>query len=71
VVAFIKSTLQPAFPVTMADLPDRLRRQRQHTRNPRRTDSFGQLQKGQGSQYDPHLLNRHSAVSAIASCFCL
>jgi hypothetical protein len=33
------------------------RRQRHHTRNPRRTDPFGQLQKGQDAQYDPHLLN--------------
>jgi len=41
----------------MADLADCLSRQWHHTRDPGRTDPFGQLQKRHRPQDDPHLLN--------------
>ena len=41
----------------MADLADRLRRQRYHARNVWRADPFGQLQQGHCPQHDPDLLH--------------
>jgi hypothetical protein len=41
----------------MADLPNGLRSQRNNGGNPRRATAFGQLQKRDGPQDDPHRLH--------------
>jgi hypothetical protein len=51
---FVESPFQSAFPVAMADLADRLRRQRHHPRNTGRTHALGQLQKRDRPQHDPY-----------------
>ena len=43
--------------ITAANVADGLCRQRNYTGNARRGDAFGQLQKRQGAQNNPNLLN--------------
>jgi hypothetical protein len=43
---FIQRPLQTALLITAADISDGLRGQRNHAGNARRSDAFGQLQKG-------------------------
>ncbi|HSB15077.1 MAG TPA: hypothetical protein VLE22_11505 [Bryobacteraceae bacterium] len=52
----IESGFKTSLLVTMADLPNGLRSEWDHAGNPRRTDTLGQLQEGQGSQDDTDLL---------------
>ena len=52
----IERPFQAPLLITMANLPNRLRGQRNHAGNPRRTDTLGQLQQRQGAQNDSDLL---------------
>ncbi len=53
----IQRPIQTALLITAADVADGLCRQRNYTGNARRGDAFGQLQKRQGAQNNPNLLN--------------
>ena len=53
----IQRPIQTALLITAADVADGLYRQRNYTGNARRGDAFGQLQKCQGAQNIPNLLN--------------
>src|SRR5215472_2742277 len=53
----VKRPLQTAFAVAMADLPDRLRRQRHHTRNLGSAHALSELEKRHCPQHNSHLLH--------------
>ena len=53
----IQRPLQTTLLITATDVADGLCRQRHHDGDARRSDAFGQLQKRQGAQNNPNLLN--------------
>ena len=53
----IQRTFEAPFAVAMADLPNRLWRERNSGRNARRADAVAELQKRYGAQDNSHLLH--------------
>jgi hypothetical protein len=53
----VEGALEAAILVTMADVANRLRRQRDNRGNPWRTDALRQLRKRHGAEDDSHLLH--------------
>src|SRR5665213_1189125 len=64
---FIKRAFKAPLPVAMADLPNRLRSQRQNASYMRRADPFSQLQERDRPQHHTHLL--HTAAQQRLQLF--
>ena len=59
----VECRFQAALLITVTDLANGLRGERDHFGNPRRTGTFGQLEERQGAQHDPDLL--YAAVQQL------